>query len=66
MERLSRPPNSVTGVVFSDVNGNGRQDPGEPDLPGYTVQLIGGSIVQTVQSGLGDPRQAQLGLRLLF
>jgi hypothetical protein len=57
---LSVPPpppatsNTVSGVVFSDINGNGRQDPGEPDLPGYTVQLVGGGVVQTVQSGLGS------------
>jgi uncharacterized repeat protein (TIGR01451 family) len=31
----------VTAVVFHDLNGNGMLDPGEPRLPGVTVELIG-------------------------
>ncbi len=30
---------SITGVVFDDVNGDGVQDAGEPDLAGRTVML---------------------------
>lgn len=40
---------SVSGVVFDDVNGNGRQDAGEGGLGGVIVRLSGGS---------GEPRSA--------
>lgn len=30
---------SITGTVFSDANGNGRLDPGEPGLAGRTVYI---------------------------
>ena len=31
------PPAAVTGVVFEDVNGNGRRDPGERGIAGVAV-----------------------------
>ena len=31
----------ITGHVFVDLNGNGRQDPGEPGIPGLPVQNLG-------------------------
>ena len=33
---------SVEGHVFEDLNGDGDQDPGEPDLPGVTVDIVSG------------------------
>jgi hypothetical protein len=32
---------NITGTVFYDYNGNGIQDPGEPGVPGATVELLG-------------------------
>src|SRR5262249_55641374 len=46
-------PNRVSGVVFSDRNSNGRQDPGEAPLPGYAVAVVGANGRQTAASGLG-------------
>jgi uncharacterized surface anchored protein len=34
-------PNTISGTVFSDVNDNGRQDAGEPAIPGVTMTLTG-------------------------
>lgn len=33
-----RPP-AATGVVFDDMNGNGRQDPGEPGIEGLMLRM---------------------------
>src|SRR5262249_37319775 len=41
----------VSGTVFGDTNLNGRQDPGEPSLPGYVVEVIGGNRHQITTSG---------------
>lgn len=38
----------VAGVVFDDANGNGRQDTGEPGLPGIAVMIEEGSVVAQV------------------
>ncbi len=39
---------SVSNFVWEDLNGNGVQDPGEPGIPGVTVNLIsGGSVIAT-------------------
>ena len=43
---------SVTGHVFNDVNGNGVQDPGEPDLANVTVVVTDG--IGTTQSIVTD------------
>jgi hypothetical protein len=32
-----RPPAEITGVKWHDRNGNGRRDPDEPGLPGFTI-----------------------------
>ncbi|SHJ08856.1 gliding motility-associated C-terminal domain-containing protein [Mesonia phycicola] len=46
---------TITGQVYYDVNGNGTQDPGEPNLPNVAVEItnsIGGiSIVDTDING---------------
>ena len=40
---------TVTGHVFLDINGNGTQDPGEPDLSNVTVTVTdSSSVVQLV------------------
>jgi hypothetical protein len=45
----------ISGTVFNDLNGNGVQDPGEPGLQGWTVDLIRGSNTVTRKTGLnGD------------
>src|SRR5262249_7209121 len=41
----------LSGVVFSDLDGSGTHDPGEPVLPGVTVELIGPGGRQAVTSG---------------
>jgi len=33
------PPATITGLVFNDTNGNGKQDSGEPPLSGISVYL---------------------------
>src|SRR5262249_44333315 len=35
-------PISIGNFVWNDLDEDGRQDPGEPGLPGYTVQLWSG------------------------
>jgi protocatechuate 3,4-dioxygenase beta subunit len=38
---LRQPLGAIGDRVFNDLNGNGVQDPGEPNLPGVTVTLNG-------------------------
>ena len=48
---------TVSGEVFNDLNGNGTQDPGDPGLPGWTVDLFdsaGDLIATTVTDANGD------------
>jgi len=33
--------NSISGVKYNDLNGNGNKDPGEPGLAGWTIKLMG-------------------------
>jgi hypothetical protein len=42
----------VQGVAFADLNGNGRQDRGEPALPGVTVELLNdaGDVLGTTRT----------------
>ena len=45
---------TVSGITFSDLNGNGTQDPGEPGIAGVTVKLINpatGAVVATTTTG---------------
>jgi|GEM_PF-4380748 len=44
---------TICGVKFHDVNGNGTQGPGEPGLPGWTIQVLdgAGNVVATVTTG---------------
>ena len=50
-----RPPGKATICVlkFADTNGNGRQDPGEPALPGWTFEITdaSGATVATIKTG---------------
>jgi hypothetical protein len=39
VQLVSSPTNQVSGVAFVDVNGNGRQDPGEPNLANQLIQV---------------------------
>ena len=43
---------NVTGEVYNDLNGNGKLDPGEPGLQGWTVMLLdpAGNTVATTTS----------------
>ena len=50
-------PATIGDTIYLDVNGNGAQDPGEPGIPGVTVNLIdgGGNIIATaVTDGNGN------------
>ncbi|MGL5066325.1 MAG: SdrD B-like domain-containing protein, partial [Sarcina sp.] len=43
-------PASIGDFVWNDLNGNGLQDPGEPGIPGVTVNLLDnttGAVLQT-------------------
>jgi hypothetical protein len=45
---------SLGDVVWSDDNGNGKQDPGEQGINNVTVKLLqGGNVLQTVNTGPG-------------
>lgn len=33
----------ICGIKWNDLNGNGKQDPGEPSLPGWTINLVFGT-----------------------
>jgi hypothetical protein len=48
-------PVTLSGVVFRDLNGNGTRDPGEPGIPGVTVerQTTGGAVVASTVTGAG-------------
>ncbi len=48
-------PGVICGVKFHDKNGNGTQDPGEPGLPGWTIQMTdaAGNVVASVTTGAG-------------
>ena len=42
---------TYSGTVYDDLNGNGVDDPGEPGLQGWTVELLSnGSVVETTTS----------------
>jgi hypothetical protein len=43
---------SIIGMKFWDQNCNGKHDPGEPGLPGWTIKLSSGQ--QTVTDALGN------------
>ena len=53
---------SVSGNVYNDLNGNGQQDPGDPGLQGWTVDVVnaGGTVVASAvtrrQRQLHDPQ----------
>ncbi|HRW82399.1 MAG TPA: SdrD B-like domain-containing protein [Methanothrix sp.] len=33
--------NSISGVKYNDLNGNGKRDPDEPGMAGWTIKLLG-------------------------
>ena len=37
--RLAKWFSEITGTIFNDTNGNGRQDPGETGVPGFVLTL---------------------------
>ena len=42
---------SISGESFNDLNGDGLLEPGEPGLPGWTIQLFyAGKVIQTAIS----------------
>src|SRR5262249_38071925 len=54
---LDLKPVTLSGLVYADKNGNGKQDPGEPGLPGVTVNVTdttaGGKPVAVTTDSLG-------------
>jgi hypothetical protein len=50
-------------LKFADTNGNGRQDPGEPALPGWTFEITdaSGATVATIKTG--DLKQSCVDVR---
>ena len=55
---------TVSGEVFNDLNGNGSLDPGDPGLPGWTVDLFDSSgdlLATTVTDANGDYSFSDLG-----
>jgi hypothetical protein len=49
-------PATVTGHLYLDTNGNGSQDPGEPDAPGISVTVVGsdGVVLTAVTQADGN------------
>ena len=47
-------PITIRGQAFDDLNGNGRHDPGEPGLPGWTIQLLAPSTSKVLASQTTD------------
>ena len=41
---------AIQGLVFNDLNGNGRRDAGEPGLAGAVVQLWQGGVMRSAQT----------------
>ena len=55
---------TVSGEVFNDLNGNGTLDPGDPGLPGWTVDLLRlrrRLVATTVTDANGDYSFTDLG-----
>jgi len=42
---------SIFGKIFFDYNGNGKQDPGEPDMPDVIIALNGKNVTATNSTG---------------
>ena len=54
---------TISGEVYNDLNGNGKLDPGDPGLSGWTVNLLlGGSVFETTTTdSSGDYSFSDLG-----
>jgi photosystem II stability/assembly factor-like uncharacterized protein len=50
----------IRGLVFNDLNGNGVQDPGEPPLANWPIELIGAVSANVVTAGDGTFQIADL------
>lgn len=44
VDQIIEPTGSISGMKFSDVNNNGKQDEDEPGLSGWTITLSGESL----------------------
>jgi hypothetical protein len=51
---VSCPSAGICGIVFSDTNGNGQQDTGEPPLGGATVTVVGATCPDPINPGPDD------------
>jgi hypothetical protein len=51
---VSCPSAGICGIVFSDTNGNGVQDAGEPAFEGATVSVVGATCPDPLNPGPGD------------
>lgn len=50
-QRTTIKPPRITGAKFEDVDGDGRRDPGEPGLAGWTIKLHnGGDVIAMTQT----------------
>ena len=47
---MKKPPNSIDGFVFEDVNGNGNHDPGELKRPSILVRQLPSSFYTTTSA----------------
>jgi murein DD-endopeptidase MepM/ murein hydrolase activator NlpD len=59
-QKTTQPTNQTTteqqffklfGKVFFDYNGNGKQDPGEPDMPDVVINLDGNNVTKSNRTG---------------
>jgi len=52
----SGPIPQITGVKYEDLNGNGKRDPGEPGLAGWTMRLLyqGKAVASTTTASDGS------------
>lgn len=48
------PTPLITGVKYEDMNGNGKRDPGEPGLAGWTIKLLYEGTVVATTTTAGD------------
>jgi len=49
-----RPPGSIHGMKWNDLNGDGVKDPGEPGLAGWQINLTGAATDSTTTDSLGN------------
>lgn len=59
--RALRKAGRLAGVVYQDLNKNGRRDPGEPPAPGVALVLGDGREVTSSRSGTFELRRVAPG-----